>query len=70
MIYIETKMKSIPSKCTLCRYTAWEGTGRASYKICSITKKPLEAVFVKEKRNYSYIRPEWCPLFEVKERIK
>lgn len=70
MIYIETKMTRIPGKCSRCKFATWDGVGSTAHKICGVTKRPLEAVFVKEKRNYSYLRPEWCPLIEVKESLR
>jgi|GEM_PF-4679974 len=70
MIYIETKMTHIPNKCSRCKFAEWSGNGVTARKVCGIHKRPLEAIFVREKRNYSYLRPEWCPLKEVKGELK
>lgn len=67
MIVAKTRIKKIPEGCNKCKLSVIE---RYSYidsmRICGITKKecPME---YSEHKNLKYIRPDWCPLVEVKD---
>lgn len=70
MIIIETKLKKLPEKCNKCKYSYLAGFSYDAARICSVVYKngenpacPME--FNKEKRNWEYKRPDWCPLKEV-----
>lgn len=67
MIIIKTKMKRIPDTCTKCPYSLvnhdccdYEGD---RYCVTNGYSIPME--YVKEKRNWCYIKPDWCPLEEI-----
>ena len=69
MIVIKTKLKKLPEKCNKCKYSYL----RYDERFCSVTFIdgglcrccPYE--YNKEKRNWEYTKPEWCPLMEVNE---
>lgn len=71
MIVIETKLKKLPEKCNQCKYSRTNsGWSYDAGRFCSVSFKngmhrlcPIE--FVKEKRNWEFQRPDWCPLREV-----
>lgn len=67
MIIIKTKMKKIPDTCKKCPYSCvhheyYDATGT---RYCVINGKALPMEYVKEKRNWCYIKPDWCPLEEI-----
>ena len=70
MIVIETKLKKLPEKCNKCKYSYTNGGwGYGTERFCSVSFvkgmcRPCPIDFVKEKRNWEYQRPEWCPLKE------
>ena len=66
MIIIETKLKVIPKKCTKCKYSYCYDDNR----FCSLAFKngynrPIPYEFSKEKNNWMYTKPEWCPMKEI-----
>lgn len=70
MIAIETKLKVLPTKCNKCKYSYIVGAAYGSERACGVTFKnglnpmcPME--FNKEKNNWEYTKPNWCPLREV-----
>ena len=70
MIVIETKLKVLPTKCNKCKYSYIVGSRTGSERVCEVTFKnglhpmcPME--FNKEKNNWEYVKPNWCPLREV-----
>ena len=65
MIIIKTGMKKIPDKCKNCKYSFL--TDYESIRYCAITGKSIPYLFVPEKKNWKYIKPNWCPLEEVDE---
>ena len=68
MIIVQTNMKKIPDRCVKCKlcgiyydgYNDFEGT-----RFCYINGKQIPYEYVKEKNNWMYIKPKWCPLKEV-----
>lgn len=69
MIVIETKLKKLPEKCNKCKYSYLdEVNGPFIYnRFCGVVfQKGLNPVcpmeFNKEKNNYEYTKPDWCPL--------
>ena len=74
MIVIKTKLKKIPEKCNKCNYSYTDGGfGLDSQRFCSVCMQkglnracPME--YNKEKRNWEYFRPDWCPIEELKNQ--
>lgn len=70
-IVVETKMKSMPEKCTDCKFNLNFGESKFNQsKVCIAQNyKPIKKVFVKEKNNWTYAKPDWCPLalYDVEE---
>ena len=64
MIIIKTKMKKIPDKCSDCKFSHTEFRGRCCD---ALSHKLLDTTFVKEKNNWTYVRPRNCPLEEVED---
>ena len=68
MIVIKTKLKKLPEKCNKCKYSyTYGGWSYDTKRFCSVSFekgmcRPCTIEFVKEKRNYEYRRPKWCPL--------
>lgn len=66
MIVAKTRMKKIPKSCNKC---ALSMTERHSYiesiRVCEINKKECPMKY-SEHKNLKYIRPDWCPLIEMK----
>jgi hypothetical protein len=72
MIIIETKLKVLPTKCNKCRYSYLTDGSYDATRVCSVVLKngwnpacPMK--FNKEKKNWEYTKPNWCPLREVEE---
>ena len=71
MIVIETKLKKIPEKCNKCKYSYVNGGfGIDAQRFCGVSFRkdmclPCPKEFDKEKRNWEYQRPDWCPLIEI-----
>jgi hypothetical protein len=70
MIIIETKLKVLPTKCNKCRYSYLTDGSYDAARVYSVVLKngwnpvcPME--FNKEKKNWEYTKPSWCPLREV-----
>lgn len=70
MIIIETKLKVLPVKCNKCKYSCLADASYDAARVCSVVFKnglnpacPME--FNKEKKNWEYTKPDWCPLREV-----
>lgn len=66
MIVIETKLKVVPSKCNKCKYSYCYQDSR----FCSVSfvygmPKAIPYEFNSCKRNWEYIKPDWCPLKEI-----
>ena len=65
-------MKEFPKKCTECRFAHNEGHSEIerkckftySVKRCVVTNKEIPYEYSKEKKNWCYIKPDWCPLRE------
>ena len=71
MIVIKTKLKVIPQKCKKCKYS-YSSYGE---RFCGVSFVEGEAraipyEFIKEKRNWEYVKPDWCPLREINTDIK
>lgn len=69
MIIAETRLKKIPEKCTKCKFgeNAYyqDGMYQQVYeRRCCITGLEIPYVFNKEKRNWEYTKPTYCPLKE------
>lgn len=65
MIIIETNLKKIPKKCNKCKYSYLTHEGRfCAVAFRNMFNQPVPYQFNKEKKNWEYIRPEWCPLKE------
>ena len=64
MIIVNTKMKKLPEKCTKCKYGIYNSYDNV--RICALTQRVPYYVFNKEKNNWEYVKPRWCPLKEVK----
>lgn len=66
MIIIQTKLKVVPEKCNKCKYSYQRLEGRfcAVSTIGQLNRLcPME--YNKEKRNWEYVKPDWCPLKEI-----
>lgn len=70
MIVIETKLKVLPVKCNKCKYSYLANGLYDASRVCSVVFKnglnpvcPME--FNKDKNNWEYTKPNWCPLREV-----
>lgn len=70
MIVAKTKLKRIPEKCTDCKYS-FCAKESGWWRHCSLVHdsdgfpKEIPKPFVPERKNYVYVRPEWCPLKEM-----
>lgn len=71
MIVIETKLKVLPVKCNKCKYSYFTNKINGDVRVCGVVFKgglnpvcPIE--FNKDKNNWEHIKPNWCPLREVK----
>lgn len=62
MIVAKTNMKKLPKSCNKCKLSYIDLYGR----FCRMNKQlcPME---YSEHGNARYIRPDWCPLVEVKD---
>ena len=69
MIIVKTRMRKIPDKCKNCKYSFVEHEPYDSLgtRICLLERKELEYQFVKESKNWCYIKPDWCPLVEIQD---
>ena len=68
MIIVKTKLKKIPSSCTKCPFSVTDYGGRH----CFVVKedgfpKEIPYEFIKEKKNWCYVKPKWCPLVEIQD---
>lgn len=66
MIVIQTNMKVLPKKCNRCKYSYC----RYDDRFCSVSfvdgmPRAIPYEFNKEKRNWMYVKPDWCPLKEI-----
>lgn len=70
MVIIKTGMRKIPDKCKNCKYSFVEHEPYDSLgnRICLLERKELPYQFVKERKNWCYVKPDWCPLIEIKEK--
>lgn len=74
MIYVKTTMRKLPEKCTKCRFSRngeyYETVGSFffSVKKCVATGKEIPYEYSKEKNNWHYVKPDWCPLREDKNK--
>lgn len=61
MIVAKTRMKKIPESCNKCKLSYVDLHGR----FCRVNASmcPMER---SEHKNLKYIRPDWCPLIEMK----
>ena len=70
MIVVKTKIKKIAEKCSKCVFSSVEGTyGFVGERYCVVSNNkccPYE--YNKEKRNWEYTKPNWCPLEELKNQ--
>ena len=73
MIVIETKLKKLPRKCNQCKYSyTYKPLGDERQRFCMVSfdhglNKPCPYEFNKEKNNWGYTKPDWCPLREVEK---
>lgn len=71
MIVAKTALKKIPDKCSKCSFGCTRyNIGRVDYKCCVLVNKEIVKQFVTEKNNWVYVKPEWCPLTQIKLRSK
>lgn len=69
MIVIETKLKVMPKKCNKCKYSYmhYGKSMSGNDRFCSVSfiddmNRVCPYEFNKEKNNWEYTKPEWCPL--------
>ena len=73
MIVSKTGLKKIPNKCGDCKYhkSGFRGYEKNSINgccmFCTLCNKDIPYKYIPEKNNWCYIKPDWCPLIEVKE---
>ena len=66
MIVIETKLKVMPKKCTKCKYSYLsEGERFCAVSFINGCNRACPYEYNKEKRNWEYTKPDWCPLKEM-----
>ena len=70
MIVIQTKLKVLPKKCNKCRYSYLSSDDYDAQRVCGVVFKnglnpPCPYEFNKEKNNWEYTKPDWCPLKEI-----
>ena len=65
MIIIETKLKVLPQKCSKCKFSYY----RYEYdnRFCAVAftngfNRACPYEYNKEKNNWEYRKPSWCPL--------
>ena len=63
MIVIETNLRNMPKSCTKCKYSYLH----ERIRFCGVAfnngyNKCCPYVYNAEKRNWEYVKPEWCPL--------
>ena len=68
MIIAKTRMKKIPENCNKCQFFCCHfGFGADAKSSCSITGDSIKKEYNAEKRNWCNVKPNRCPLIEVKE---
>lgn len=77
MIVSKTGLKKIPNKCSDCKYhvSLFRGygynpiSGRGMFcTLCS--DKDIPYKYISEKKNWCFVKPDWCPLVEIKDDMK
>lgn len=72
MIIVDTNLKKLPERCTKCKYSYFYTEDGKTEKFCSVAfykgyNRPLRKTFNKEKHNWEYVKPDWCPLRDTEE---
>lgn len=68
MIIINTKLKTIPDRCTNCKYLRHLVMDSCSeLHQCRVMNKEIKLKYIKEEGILTLLRPKWCPLEEVKD---
>lgn len=65
MIYVQTKMKKLPTSCKTCHFSNFDRDAR----YCSVTYQMCPTIKTAHG-NRAYTKPIWCPLIEIDERRK
>ena len=73
MIIIKTRLEKIPNKCGDCKYheSFFRGYGYNSMNgrcmVCTLCNKDIPYKYISEKKNWCYVKPDWCPLVEIQD---
>lgn len=71
MIAIKTALKKIPDKCNKCKFSDFGDNPNNRYvpsRVCMVlNNKEVPYIYSIELDCHGFIRPDWCPLFEIEK---
>lgn len=66
MIVIKTKIRVLPKTCSKCKYSYLKyGNRFCAVSFVDTMNRCCPYEYNTAKRNWEYVKPDWCPLREV-----